>query len=118
MTVVEFLREKNKIIKDVTGLTLIPESQIQEVPKHKLSEYIMYSKLLGDDICPYCLVFEECKDCPMNIAGNKCDYYNCNSTWGKTSIEWRSLAKEEDILKLNALVKQYNKEIDNKVEEK
>ena len=75
MTVVEFLRKKNEIIKKHTGLILVPEAQIVEVAKVPLS--------MNEDInaCPYCKIWfsEDCIGCPMAANNNDCYEPACNA---------------------------------------
>ena len=67
MTPVEYMHKKNALVKDYTGLILIPEDQIIEVEPRQLYED-------DDEICPYCAVFSvyACENCPMKEAGNEC----------------------------------------------
>ena len=111
MTVTEFMQKKNEILRDITGLTLVPEEQIVEVPKTMLNTD---STDIGNgDICPYCRIFMNCNGCPMDIAGNNCDISD-NSTYEAVATEYNSLRGtysfyEEPMIKV--LVEQYNKEL-------
>lgn len=107
MTTVEYLRRKNKILKELTGITLVPESQIVAVPKLKLKEDY------DGGICPYCIAFDlssyayawnKCKLCPMSLQDNGC--YNVLSTYNQV----RQKLPEDicDIPAIQELVKEYN----------
>jgi hypothetical protein len=65
MTTKEYIIAKNKLIKKHTGLTLVPEDQIIDLPFKKLYIYT------DESACPYCIHFE-CHDCPMHKANNSC----------------------------------------------
>ena len=131
MTVIEYIKRKNKIIFDVTGVTLVPESQIVEVVTDNdlgLSYNDRDLVLILGDVCPYCQTFyvqdnttdERCfadnneySECPMSIAGNKCRERE-DSTWWKASEIWRVDASIPDIEKLESLVKEYNNTLGEK----
>jgi len=113
MTVTEFIKRKNEIVKRVTGLTLVPDDQIEECEQIKLQQSVSF-KTLGAGICPYCMVYNKdesciCNDCPMNKANNDCS--EINSTWREINPVWRNKATESDMKELEELVKQYNKEL-------
>ena len=85
MLVTDYIKEKNKILREEFGIDfdLVPEDQIKEVPARKLSTEF------STDMCPYCAVFgdnrffeNDCRGCPMKEEGNRCgvDYGN---TWDK-----------------------------------
>ena len=82
MSTIEYVKRKNKLVEDQFGHILVPEDQIKEVTKNKLS--------MVDDMnaCPYCIIYyvggldyERCKGCPMQEAGNGC-LMNAPSTYG------------------------------------
>jgi len=78
MTVVEFIKEKNRIIYEETGLVLVPEDQIKECRQLTLDITV------SDTSCPYCLAYSNnCDKCPMGKAGNVCDNYG--STWSRVT---------------------------------
>ena len=81
MTIVEYIKRKNQIIFDETGLVLVPEDQIVEVE--------LFNQLSIDSdatACPYCQIYMKvcCYGCPMAIAGNRCgDRFNDSSMYPK-----------------------------------
>lgn len=86
MTIVEYIKRKNKILKEITGIILVPESQIKEIPAIKLD----IDRYDDSGICPYCLVYldhskeyelEPCKGCPMKEQGNDCLNKELQSTY-------------------------------------
>lgn len=71
MRVIDFIKKKNKLVFDETGVILVPEDQIIDLVPRKLSMHT------DSSMCPYCNEFlyddrGECYDCPMNKAFNKC----------------------------------------------
>ena len=81
MTTTDFLKRKNKILREHLGLTfdLVPESQLTDVPFRWLSIATVA------DSCPYCQEYlqnegNNCKGCPMDEAGNNCISKE-DSTW-------------------------------------
>ena len=71
MTTIEFMTRKNAILKEMTGLVLIPEDQLKAVAPERL-----YMDDSDGGMCPYCQTFDamiDCEDCPMSIAGNNCE---------------------------------------------
>jgi len=114
MTTKKFIIEKNRIVKRVTGITLVPENQIIDEPKIKLN--VFYYGHLKADMCPYCEnrrreynnTIIACETCPMYIAGNDCD--TAGSTWRKANTKWKKYAKKEDRDELKFLVAVYNDE--------
>ena len=119
MSVVEFLKRKNEIVKAVTGVILVPEDQIMDIPEDErtpldlnddLSEY----DFLGTEYCPYCALYfdNDCEGCPMYEAGNRCieGIYN---TWTKANDIWMEKSTEKDWKKLRDLVAEYNKQFEN-----
>ena len=109
MKVITFLKKKNKLVKKVTGITLIPKEQIEKVTKHKL---------LGTsdaDICPYCHVYTNtCDGCPMHTANNQCGIRDFDSTYMKVMAALpNSIDELIDIPGMKKLVKKYNKQFKN-----
>lgn len=109
MSVSKFLKRKNEILKEYTGLTLIPENQIKDIEPMKLSAS------LNTSCCPYCQVYLieyddiACENCPMGKAGNECS--SMNSTWFKVSdklVDKHHLAVSR-VPEIIALVDEYNK---------
>lgn len=113
MKVKKFLKKKNKIIKKVTGMDLIPKDQIKKTPFKHLSFYTNFDiNVLSAAICPYCISYQkytDCSGCPMSDAGNKC-ITNPESTWHKSKDIWIEKATKKDKKKLKKLCNQYNKE--------
>lgn len=107
MTTLEFIKEKNHIIKKYTGITLIPESQMIDIPKTQLN-------MTADRYaCPYCMQFLkfQCKSCPMFDANNDCHdthstyHQMCLAIGDKDMVATSSPWFEE----LKMLINQYNK---------
>ena len=103
MTTREFLIKKNKIVKKVTGITLVPEDQIEDIYPVFLEAYEGTSTLVAD-LCPYCVAYPVCDDCPMYIAGNSCE--NDDSTWNQANNIWVTTTKGNK--KLLKLINKYN----------
>lgn len=108
MTPKKFMQEKNKLIFNTIGKTLIPKDQIENVTFSRLSEDGHGNAL----ICPYCKVFPaDCSGCPMYNAKNECS--DDDSTYG---IVWRTLREHNlsisfsEIPEMLSLIKQYNAE--------
>lgn len=114
MTVIDYINRKNEIIKRITGLTLVPEEQIQEVPVLELKP----ENENDADICPYCLYYKKeqddfdtsCGECPMELHDNQC--YELGSTYIEVSNKLNYVYKDTtfigDIPEIQALVKQFN----------
>jgi len=122
MSVVEFMKRKNEIVKAVTGVILVPEDQIIDIPEDKrkpldldddLSEY----DFLGTGYCPYCALYfdDGCEGCPMFEADNDCNQDN-NGTWAKANKIWTEISTKKDWKKLRDLVTEYNKQFENSEE--
>ena len=121
MSVVEFIKRNSEIVKAVTGVTLVPEDQIVDIPEDKrtpldldddLSEY----SFLGTEYCPYCALYfndKDCKGCPVYEAGNDCNQEDNNNTWMKANDIWMEKSTEKDWKKLRDLVAEYNKQFEN-----
>ncbi len=118
MNTKQFLKKKNKIVKKVTGHTLIPKDQIKNTPKVYLNE--THSLLdLSSDICPYCSIYnyscktKDGKECPMLEENNKCENNRYEddkeTTWYISNQAWISKATDKDKEKLRKLIKEYNK---------
>jgi hypothetical protein len=110
MSVKEFIKKKNKIIYDEFGITLVPEDQIEECPKHKLDTYSAIRA------CPYCVVYvnDRCVDCPMYKAGNECN--SVVSTWSNFHLKLGMNLIEfyESNKKIQKLYAKYNKQFKEK----
>jgi len=118
MTTKEFIIEKNRIVKRVTRVTLVPEDQIVDEDKVYLDAF--YYGSLDAKMCPYCENRRrgfggsiDCETCPMYRAGNYCD--DVESTWKEANARWRKLAKEKDRDELKFLVAVYNNEAEEPV---
>ena len=117
MTVVELLKEKNKIIREELELDfdLIPESQIMEVePKYMSTQSDMSS-------CIYCKHFYDnnCEGCPMDEHGNSCmdDESTYNQAFLTKKLSGKSLSKNPKIKRrLDELFEVFNES--NGLEEK
>jgi len=110
MTSKKYLKKKNKLVKRVTGLVLVPKDQIKKHPFVLLKD--MYATdMLHEDICTYCILYADdmCISCPMHKADNECNY-NSDSTWRRANDSWVAKATKEDQKELSELVQQYNRE--------
>jgi len=107
MTTLEFLKEKNKLVKDVTGLILTPKDQLVDIPKVQLHTFKDSTETLSREICPYCTAFY-CCDCPISKANNECGYKD--STWKVANEAWKIKATKADHNKLMQLVDKYNQQ--------
>ena len=114
MTVIEYMKRKNEILKEYMGIDfdLVPENQLAECKKVRL-----YDTSLGS--CPYCRVYEnnECIGCPMANAGNECT--DEKSTWSIynnfcyiVEIYPHSNIRSPAYKPMVELIKQYNKELE------
>ena len=130
MTTLEFLKRKNEIVFAVTGVQLIPDDQLIDLPYIKLSSDYYEEEdglelSLHAKICPYCETYREkpngteytridCTKCIMQIKGNGCFMgetdSGLDSTWVQCYDEWDNKSTKADILKLIDLVQTYNKE--------
>lgn len=117
MKVTKFIKKKNAIIHKLTGITLVPESQIQKVPKFPLD---LES---GASSCPYCPNYSSnalCFGCPMSGADNQC-YGRYNNTWEQLD-DWvdentkYSVVSDwyQSIPEMVKLYKKYNKQFKDK----
>ena len=93
-----FMKKKNKIIKKITGITLIPKEMLVEVAPKPL-----WHTSTGS--CPYCVDDGGCNTCPMVKHDNACD--EISSTWQKVfkAMDCK-VAENPEIIKL---VKKFNK---------
>ena len=85
MSVKKFIKKKNKLIKKVTGVTLVPKKQIKKIDVVPLSVY------WGDSyLCPYCVKYNDhiCTGCPMEKAGNACSKYDSTYNQVKSKISY------------------------------
>ena len=117
MTTKNFIKKKNKIVKRVTGITLVPKDQIVDEEPVLLIVYNNCGETLTSSVCPYFRSRKKgmginCSKCPMSIAGNECKYNSKNSTWNFAQALWIDLATEDDIKELKKLVLKYNKNIE------
>ena len=120
MTTIEFLKEKNRILREELGLPydLIPIEQMENVRFYALNIDT------AEGSCPYCLEFytgeigKPCGTCPMSKAGNECGaiYEDDGDTWTRYTkyCEDRNIKIHtfEDSLaypRMKALIDKYNK---------
>lgn len=110
MTVVEYIRRKNAIIEKACGVTLVPEDQIAELPRSRLSMDT------DAEACPYCVEYllANCKGCPMQEAENMCGGDDDN-TYDEVTYKIGFFTEEESPIydDLSALVNQFNEELEN-----
>jgi hypothetical protein len=115
MTVVEFLKQKNLIIREVLGIDfdLVPEDQLEERERR-----LLFTTSDGA-MCPYCVVYFGpnsaiellCIQCPMHKAGNNCNL-SPNSTYRRiTKIVGYITTYKPIMVELVPLIRQYNKEL-------
>ena len=113
MTVIKYIKKKNKIFKEATGITLVPKKYIKEVPVTKPLE------LTDGGACPYCVVFymDSCEGCPLiALNGVNCD--DVNGTYRQIK---RSLRESGDLFtitkhpkteaKIQKLINRFNKKL-------
>ena len=107
MSTKKFLKLKNKLVKRVTGVTLVPKDQIVKTPRIEL--FASNYDALYANVCPYCQLYKmyNCYQCPMAEAGNECG--NMDSSWRKVNQLWIDKATKLDQLELQELVEKYNK---------
>lgn len=105
MTVTEYIKAKNKIIFDATGMILVPDDQIQECVQLPLD------MAYDGNACPYCKAFQYCTNCPMYINKKSCPtYFEVVDHIGHSLVS--STTKNEKIaIPLRKLIEQYNKEL-------
>lgn len=112
MSIIDYIREKNKIFENETGIVLVPEEYIVEVSiKEPLS--------VVDDVgaCPYCEVYyrEDCEGCPLvPLNGVYCD--GPDSTYGDIlsilDAEETGIVKHSKVTyNMQELVDKFNKEL-------
>ncbi len=115
MKVVDYIRRKNAILFDITGIQLVPDSQIIDIPAEDVG---ILSVTNDSSCCPYCKVFLpkspflDCEGCPMYEQGNDC--YNVDSTYRRIlgRLQERTAVKNiNDIHRIKKLVKKYNEEL-------
>jgi hypothetical protein len=108
MTSKEFLEKKNELVKRVTGLVLVPEDQLEEHPFVKLDTRETGATLMSG-ICTYCRTYDNCNECLMAIADNRCGNIS-RSTWWEANYAWETKATDADRTELMELVNKYNEE--------
>ena len=87
MNSIEYANKKNKVIGEYVGITLIPDSQIVDLPitAEMITNMEEFVEAWGSGVsdhsilpisslnCLYCTEYEEfCTKCPMAKEGNKC----------------------------------------------
>lgn len=116
MKVSTYIRRKNDILREHLGLDfdLVPEPQIEEVPKRHLSN------TTSESSCPYCHIFNstytDCEGCIMDTADNACVAED--STWNMytentniTDCHW--MPTSPAYKPMNELITEYNKGIES-----
>lgn len=107
MTAKQYMKRKNNILEDMSGVVLVPKEQIV-----KTSFILMNPIGTNANICPYCLIYNDCIDCPMENEDNNCG--EDHSSYNKTMDELRTRTKYKSIHEVPEiidLVKQYNAEL-------
>lgn len=112
LSMAEFIRAKNKILREDYGIDfdLVPEDQIVDMPKIKKLNTSNVSYM-----CPYCaegLREDNCNMCPMSKANNQCDI-GPNNTWTRflRKIDFIGLKDYYNNKRIAKLIKWYNKDI-------
>lgn len=124
MLVSDYLKQKNKILKDYIGLQfdLVPEDQMQECRQFKLR-----GNKLRTCSHPYCEDYgfkdsETCAKCPLNNS----DYKFSDESCSDIVIKYEKYCKDNGILEhtqklspafehINKLVEQYNYELEHNI---
>jgi hypothetical protein len=121
----QFLREKNRILRETIGLDfdLVPEEQIVDLPEHLMKPL---SNASSSQSCPYCVgyfnysdEYNTCGMCPMNLAGNKCSYNGFHdNTWKRymqhclfNNTYMHTDQESPAFRRMKALIKTYNEEL-------
>lgn len=100
----QYIRKKNAIALKLTGVTIVPEGQIRNVePRQLTTDNIA-------NMCPYCALYfdNECVECPMKEAGNRCDL-DVTNTWDIFSDKAIHIPNLTEVPEFIALIKEYNK---------
>ena len=113
MKVTEFIRRKNEILFDLTGVTLVPEDQIEEVEAKPL-----HGNWSNGGLCPYCRVYEQladglvdCSQCIMSKRGNECNGFNSTYRQMTTALHDNGIsAAYKRIPEIMALAREYNEQ--------
>jgi len=112
MLPLEYLKEKNKLIRKVTGKILIPKKQLVNVAYSE--DFEAETELLIVN-CPYCNIYYnsefKCNGCPMYEAGNVCN--NKASTYYKANTLWMNTATRDDRNELYQLGLKYKRSKDD-----
>jgi hypothetical protein len=108
MTVREYINQKNSILLKISGVQLVPDDQIIDVPP-------MWLYISGDaGICPYCVAYKDiCEHCIMHLSGNRCN--SGDNTYSKVLAGMQKQDKLRyanicDLPEIQALVKEFNKQ--------
>ena len=107
MTVETYIRRKNEIVKKATGVALVPEEQVEDIP-----DFTKKLSMVNDmSACPYCIEYSpywgNCTICPMVKSGNKCMDYN--STYVEATRDTDGIVRNPNIRpKLKQLIKEFN----------
>ena len=108
MSTLTYMKKKNKILKKLTGITLIPKDQL-------VSLEATYLSIESDSaICPHCIAYGKynCKDCPMAIAGNKCSIDEDNTYDQIIDALPSNYYNIYQVPAIKKLVKKFNKQFD------
>ena len=113
MKITEFIRRKNAILFDITGITLVPEDQIEEVETKPLS-----NSWPNGELCPYCKMYAQpgdynidCSQCIMSKRCNECN--NPASTYQQVVYALKSagmVIRFNAIPEIMALTSEYNEQ--------
>ena len=112
MTLIEYMKKKNEIVLEKTGIILIPKEQMVEL---EFNEEL--NPRDGDrGYCPYCVLFadKKCIGCPMHEANNNCiqeEDSTYNQVRESLQREDKELYQIDDIV---ALARQWNTELDDR----
>ena len=115
MKIIDYIKHKNRIIYRATGLILVPEDQIIDIPTEKVGELSMMSDFYA---CPYCMVFyvddEDCSSCPMSLADNKCGISTGNTYDQVIKVIKSGIVNKRSKVydELYELIEWYNAELD------
>ena len=108
MTVLEYIKRKNAIFHTKTGITLVEDKYLKDVPAVELG--------FRDDgrMCPYCRVYPvscDCAGCPMAVD-NHCEeegssYMRICHALSTIPGRPANLSEDDDLI---ALVEEFNKQ--------
>jgi len=108
-----FLKEKNRIIKEITGINLFNDRDYKEVynlPEKKTLEFLSKLKRYDDDIhiCPWCLFHvltkKTCSKCGYGKRHNRCIDPDSNYTKIINRLKKHNLHSISNIVEIKDLV--------------